>query len=266
MNATLIKDGKLEEVKFIVNGKERVIRKCYHDNGKLKEETRYTNGKKHGISKTYYKTGELETETPYIDGKQHGIYKGYYKTGELRAKIPVIHGERSGVEKVYYENGKLMSERPFENGKEDGISKWYYKSGKLMSETPYKNGEANVDTVKQHLLSEYGEEITEEWIAISTGQTKELEDENLFSPTSKVKIVITVEALKEGWDCSFAYVLCSVSGTKSAMAIEQLLGRVLRMPYAKRRRADALNLAYVYGTSDDFQAAAERFSLTGFAS
>ena len=58
----------------------------------------------------------------------------------------------------------------------------------LLIQAQDKNGEANVDTVKQHLLSEYGEEITEEWIAISTGQTKELEDENLFSPTSKVKI------------------------------------------------------------------------------
>jgi type III restriction enzyme len=66
----------------------------------------------------------------------------------------------------------------------------------LLIQAQDKNGEANVDAVKQHLLSEY-EKITEEWIAISTGQTKELEDENLFSPTSKVKIVITVEALKK---------------------------------------------------------------------
>ena len=50
-----------------------------------------------------------------------------------------------------------------------------------------------------------------------------------------VEYVITVEALKEGWDCSFAYVFCSVSRIQSATDVEQLLGRVMRMPYAKRR-------------------------------
>ena len=114
-----------------------------------------------------------------------------------------------------------------------------------MIQAQDKNGEANVDAVKQHLLSEY-ENITEEWIAISTGQTKELEDENLFSPTSKVKIVITVEALKEGWDCSFAYVLASLQNINSATDVEQLLGRVLRMPYAKLRQNDELNKAYAH--------------------
>lgn len=115
----------------------------------------------------------------------------------------------------------------------------------LLIQAQDKNGEANVDAVKQHLLSEY-ENITEEWIAISTGQTKELEDENLFSPTSKVKIVITVEALKEGWDCSFAYVLASLQNINSATDVEQLLGRVLRMPYAKLRQNDELNKAYAH--------------------
>lgn len=115
----------------------------------------------------------------------------------------------------------------------------------LLIQAQDKNGEANVDVVKQHLLSEY-ENITEDWIAISTGQTKELEDENLFSPTSKVKIVITVEALKEGWDCSFAYVLASLQNINSATDVEQLLGRVLRMPYAKLRQNDELNKAYAH--------------------
>ena len=118
----------------------------------------------------------------------------------------------------------------------------------LLIQAQDKNGEANVEAVKQHLLSEY-ENITEDWIAISTGQTKELEDENLFSPQSKVKIVITVEALKEGWDCSFAYVLASLQNINSATDVEQLLGRVLRMPYAKLRQNDELNKAYAHVVS-----------------
>jgi len=55
-----------------------------------------------------------------------------------------------------------------------------------------------------------------------------------------VRYVITVQALREGWDCPFAYILCSVQSIRSAAAIEQLLGRVLRMPYAKKRSRPAL--------------------------
>ena len=68
--------------------------------------------------------------------------------------------------------------------------------------------------------------------------------------------MITVEALKEGWDCSFAYVFCSVQRIQSATDAEQLLGRVLRMPYAKRRAADPLNRAYAHVSEASFGAAA----------
>ena len=57
---------------------------------------------------------------------------------------------------------------------------------------------------------------------------------------------MTVEALKERWDCSFAYVFCSVASVNSKKNVEQLLGRVLRMPYAKRRKQADLNRAYAH--------------------
>ena len=52
--------------------------------------------------------------------------------------------------------------------------------------------------------------------------------------------------MKEGWDCSFAYVFCSVATVNSQKDVEQLLGRVLRMPYAKRRTQADLNRAYAH--------------------
>ena len=58
----------------------------------------------------------------------------------------------------------------------------------------------------------------------------------LFDRECKVRFIITQQALKEGWDCSFAYVLCSVAEQKSPRAVEQLLGRVLRLPRATRKR------------------------------
>jgi type III restriction enzyme len=38
----------------------------------------------------------------------------------------------------------------------------------------------------------------------------------LADPLVPIRYVITVEALKEGWDCPFAYVLCSLQDMKSA--------------------------------------------------
>lgn len=77
-------------------------------------------------------------------------------------------------------------------------------------------------------------------------------------PDSPVEHVITVAALKEGWDCSFAYVFCSLANIGSEGAVEQLLGRVLRQPYAKRRANPALNQAYAHLSSQVFAATAEK--------
>ena len=71
------------------------------------------------------------------------------------------------------------------------------------------------------------------------------------------KYVITIEALKEGWDCSFAYVFCSVARIRSAVDVEQLLGRVLRMLYATRRRVSNLNKAYAFVSEPAFGASAQ---------
>lgn len=123
----------------------------------------------------------------------------------------------------------------------------------LLIQAQDKNGEANVEAVKQFLIKENN--INEDWIAISTGKTRELEDTNLFSDNCPIRVVITVEALKEGWDCSFAYILASLQNINSATDVEQLLGRVLRMPYAKKRQNMELNKAYAHVISDSIAAA-----------
>ena len=96
----------------------------------------------------------------------------------------------------------------------------------------------------KHLVEQ--EKIPREKIAVVTGDQKELDGINLFAPDCPIDFVITVEALKEGWDCSFAYVFCSVATVNSKKDVEQILGRVLRMPYAKRRTDAELNRAYAH--------------------
>ncbi len=118
-----------------------------------------------------------------------------------------------------------------------------------------KNQEATVGALKKYLMDI--EQIPESKIAIATGDQRELDGIDLFDRGCPVEYVITVEALKEGWDCSLAYIFCSVSPIRSATDVEQLLGRVLRMPYAKRRQAADLNKAYAFLSEPSFGAAAQ---------
>jgi len=130
----------------------------------------------------------------------------------------------------------------------------------LLIQAEHKGGEATVEAIREYLTGEDGERIDPDWVRVATGEQRELDGIDLFAPDCPVRIIITMEALKEGWDCSFAYVLCSVSGTQSATAIEQLLGRVLRMPYARTRGQAALNKAYAHVVSPYFGAKAVEFT------
>lgn len=121
----------------------------------------------------------------------------------------------------------------------------------LYQASPAREGaEATVDVVKRHLIEDC--RIPEDRIAVATGNQRELDGIDLFDPACIIEHVITVDALKEGWDCSFAYVFCSLASIRSGGAVEQLLGRVLRMPFATRRSSEELNRAYAHVSERNF--------------
>lgn len=123
-----------------------------------------------------------------------------------------------------------------------------------------KNGEVTVEVLKNHLIEQLN--IEEQKIAVVTGNQRELDGINLFDATCAIEYIITIEALKEGWDCSFAYVFCSVKQVSSSKDAEQLLGRVLRMPYAKRRIIEDLNRAYAHLATQGFSRVAQQLADT----
>lgn len=106
------------------------------------------------------------------------------------------------------------------------------------------------ETVKKALIEDC--KVPAEQIAIATGETREIDDVDLMARDCPIRFVVTVQALREGWDCPFAYILCSLAESNSARAVEQVLGRVLRMPYARRKNAPDLNCAYAYAASAKF--------------
>jgi hypothetical protein len=117
-----------------------------------------------------------------------------------------------------------------------------------------KDKEVTVEVLKKYLLETAN--LPENQIKIATGEQKELDGVDIFNRNEPTRYIITVEALKEGWDCSFAYVLCSLANIKSDTSVEQLLGRIMRMPYARKRKIAALNKAYAYVVSSHFGEAA----------
>ena len=124
----------------------------------------------------------------------------------------------------------------------------------IQAERNVKQAEAvTVDVIRQTLLDEFG--VAENQIARATGDYDELPDD-IQREHCPIRYVITQQKLREGWDCPFAYVLCSVAEVRSATAVEQILGRILRLPKAKRKVNDALNHAYAFVASRNFAAVA----------
>ncbi len=124
----------------------------------------------------------------------------------------------------------------------------------LLIQAENAKSEATVEEVKRHLIDT--DNVDEKAIAIATGTQREIDGVDLFAKDCPIEVIITKQALKEGWDCSFAYVFCSVAQVKSDKDIQQLLGRVLRMPYAVPRRQEAMSKAYAHVTTDSFGRAA----------
>lgn len=120
----------------------------------------------------------------------------------------------------------------------------------FQAEPKNKDDNATFEKVKQVLLDL---NIPKEHIAIKTANVNELKNVDLASRTCQVRYIITVNALKEGWDCPFAYVLATLANKSSVVDVTQILGRVLRMPYTRKHKFDLLNLSYVFTSSSQFQ-------------
>jgi type III restriction enzyme len=107
------------------------------------------------------------------------------------------------------------------------------------------SGHIHADDVKVWLLTAGFDEAE---IAIKTAEQNDLsqpENLDLLSPTNRVRAIITKSALQEGWDCPFAYVLCSLTASSNLRAMTQLIGRILRQPGALKTGIEALDECHV---------------------
>ena len=126
----------------------------------------------------------------------------------------------------------------------------------LQAQPKSKHGATLTVAIVRAALHDLG--VPDEQIAEETGEVREVKaweekhGRTLFDECCPIRFIITVQALREGWDCPFAYVLCSVAELGTSTAVEQILGRVLRMPKAVRKAHEDLNHAYAFVTSQRF--------------
>lgn len=187
------------------------------------------------------------TATPVESNVLFRVFPSRLKAEEM-VKLPFNVAEHPSWEEAVLravETRKMLAELAARDEK--------YIRPLVLFQAEKKNQNCTVDRLKQFLQDH---DVPAAEIAVATGEQRELDALDLFSRDCPVNYVITVEALKEGWDCSFAYVFCSVANIRSAIDVEQLLGRVMRMPYARARREPRLNMAYAHVMAHSFSEAA----------
>jgi type III restriction enzyme len=109
----------------------------------------------------------------------------------------------------------------------------------------------HAEHVKEYLHKNLGVPLRE--IAIKSSEKDDIEGIDLLADTSPIRYIITKQALQEGWDCSFAYVLCVLGASKSATSLTQLVGRILRQPYAQKTGIAALDESFVFAYQQNTQ-------------
>jgi len=117
-------------------------------------------------------------------------------------------------------------------------------------------GYVHAEEVVEHLTNKLG--LLREAVRIQTAEVKELKDDDLLSPYCPVRAIVTKDALREGWDCPFAYVLAILSSGTATTALTQMIGRVLRQPGAERTGRGPLDEAHVFCADMEVGQAVER--------
>ena len=215
------------------------------------------------VDESHHTTGELSIEmlknlnpsfildltaTP----RQNSNIISYVDAAQLKAenmvKLPVIVYNRPSQEEVIADALDLRNKLE-ETARAETSGRYIRPIVLFQAQPKQAENKETFEKLKKRLVDNG---IPEEEIAIKTAEINELKNVDLQSSDCKIKYIITVNALKEGWDCPFAYILATLANKTSTVDVEQILGRVLRLPYTQQNDSKFLNLSYVLTCSNDF--------------
>lgn len=196
------------------------------------------------------------TATPKSGSNIISIVDAVKLKKEEMVKLPVIVYNRKQQDEVFISAISLRQKLEVIAKKEHENGGKYIRPIVLFQAQPRNSEDSTTyDKIKNQLI-EIG--VPSEQIAIKTSDKDEIKNVDLFSQDCSIRYIITVNALKEGWDCPFAYILATVANRTSVVDVEQILGRVLRMPGAKANKESVLNLSYVITSSNEFNATLDK--------
>ena len=165
-------------------------------------------------------------------------------------KLPVIVANQRAQEDVINAALKMRWQlEHFAKLEEEKGGKYIRPIVLFQAEPKNKDDTTTFDKIKATLIS-LG--IDESEIKIKTANINELKGIDLMARDCTVRYIITINALKEGWDCPFAYILATLANKSSTVDVTQILGRVLRMPHVVKHKCDYLNMSYVFTASNKF--------------
>lgn len=169
---------------------------------------------------------------------------------ENMVKLPVIVYNRNNRQTVIQDALQLQSRIEQQAVEEEQAGGEYIRPIVLFQAQPNINEDSKTFEKIKDILLEMG--VPEEQIGIKTSKINTISNQDLMSRDCPIRYIITVNALKEGWDCPFAYILASLANKSSKVDVEQIVGRILRQPYARKHKASLLNTSYVFTNSKDF--------------
>ena len=171
---------------------------------------------------------------------------------ENMIKLPVIVFNRNSVQTVIKDAVQLRGNIEKQAITAEMAGGDYIRPIVLFQAQPRINEESETFDRTKQILLDMG--IPENQIGIKTSNVDTISSLDLMSRDCEIRYIITVNALKEGWDCPFAYILASLANKTSKVDVEQILGRILRQPHAKQHKGSLLNTSYVFSCSNDFHA------------
>ena len=190
------------------------------------------------------------TATPRKDSNIISYVDAVQLKTEHMVKLPVIVYNRDSQAEVILDAIELRNKLEELAAAEYAVSKKYIRPIVLFQAEPKGKEEATTfEKIREKLISY---DIPAEQIAIRTADVNELKNTELMSADCPIRYIITVNALSEGWDCPFAYILASIANKTSQVQVEQILGRILRLPHTTQHGQPSLNMSYVLTSSNDF--------------
>ncbi|KJR46482.1 hypothetical protein UF75_3147 [Desulfosporosinus sp. I2] len=174
---------------------------------------------------------------------------------ENMVKLPVIVYNRDNKQDVLVDAIQLRGNIENQTKAEEVSTGNYIRPIVLFQAQP--KGKESSETFEKLKTALIGLGIPAQEIAIKTSNINEIKNVDLMDRNCPIRYIITVNALKEGWDCPFAYILATLANKTSQVDVEQILGRILRQPYAMQHNQPLLNMSYVLTSSNDFRTTLE---------